>query len=134
MQRITIGTLADRGFTLESLCGDTAFRMFLSIMNFSRLWNDYWSEMSLFDRGCASGSAASKFGFYLLNYRLAEKILASTFYYSEYDQFKDGIEDARAEFVSSIGDGLKEFDLELSNLGEAAADLDADYITDLGEL
>jgi hypothetical protein len=134
VNRIAMSTLARRGFDLHQLCGKTEFHQFPDMIGLQKLIRHHWKGMPMFDMGHASGSAACLFGFHSLTYRVAEEFLALAFSRYNCGLVKDGIEDAIDAFASSVGDGLRAFEAELSDLNEVAAMLDDTHIADIGEI
>lgn len=136
VHEVTMATLVRRGFNLDHMCGQAAFSRFPEMKIFQELRREHWKGTCLFDQGYTSGAAACRFGFNSLTGRLAEEFLALIFCrrHSGCDSIQRGIEDALYSYASLIGDGLVDFEAELSDLSEAEAMLDDAYITEVGEI
>lgn len=136
LHEITMATLIRRGFTLRSLCGQTVFTSFPDMKAFQDLIRVYWEGVCLNEKGYHSGMAACHFGFNAVTSRLAEEFLDLFFASRGYgNYFIDmGVEDALYSCASSIGDGLAEFTIELSDLHEALAALNDAHIVEVGEM
>ncbi|KAK0303245.1 hypothetical protein LTR82_017625 [Friedmanniomyces endolithicus] len=135
VHEITMATLVRRGFNLKYICGQTAFIKFPDMRDFGKLIREHWRGVCLYDQGYISGTATCWFGFNGLNGRLAEEFFGLLFRCRGYGNhsIQMGIEDALHSYASSIGDGLADFAIELSDLREAVAALDDAYIAEVGE-
>lgn len=134
---VTIGTLIQRGFTLEKLCGRGEFSKFPDMKTLREWIRHSWSarDLDTSGKGYASARAACYFGFNTLNVRLAEEFLALLFnwHYCGSRDLSIAIEDALESYALSVGDRLVEYRAELNDAGDLIADLEEGYSVDVGE-
>jgi hypothetical protein len=138
--RITLATLARRGFTLYHLCGDTAYDEFPEMLDFQQSIRRHWRRFSLFDRGFKAATAACLFGYHNFTGRMVDEMLGLVSNFNPYGRVKpfglveEGIRDALELYASTIGDNLMFNEADLADLSEDATTLDHEFVVEAEEI